>query len=140
MARYGRAQLSFLPARMQVGWMGGVQYLDTRYEPKIDSRGQQVVEAFGNRERLGVVRAGGFLATNFGNGNRWSASVELMFDHEFETNMNRPIDDRTTRYVRGGLGYSLMPGKRIQLDYQGFRSLDNLRSRDNFTLIGIIDF
>src|SRR5262245_49598761 len=43
MARYGRAQLRFLPARMQLGWMGGVQYLNTRYEPEVDSRGQTVV-------------------------------------------------------------------------------------------------
>ena len=140
MGRYGRGQLKFLPARVQLGWMGGVQYLDTHYEPQIDSRGQPVVEPFGNTERLGIVRAGSFLGATLGRRSNWSANIELMFDHEFNTNMNRPIDDRTSRYVRGGLAYIVRPGKRIQFDYQGFRSLDGLRSRDNFTLAGIIDF
>src|SRR5262245_45857446 len=54
MARYGRAQLRFLPARVQLGWMSGVQYLKTRYEPEVDSRGGIVVEPFGDLERLGI--------------------------------------------------------------------------------------
>jgi hypothetical protein len=140
MSRYGRAQLSFLPARVQLGWMGGVQYLATRYEPESDSRGQPVIEPFGNKERLGIAREGVFFSTTFGRRNSWNANIELMFDHEFNTNMNHPIDDRTTRYVRGGLAYVLKPGKRIQFDYQGFRSVNGLRSRDNFTLIGLVDF
>jgi len=120
--------------------MTGAQYLQTRYEPKIDSRGQTVVEPFGNKERLGIVRGGTFTAVTLGGRNQWNANIELMFDHEVDTNMDNPINDRTTRYVRGGLAYIVRPGKRIQFDYQGFRSLNGLRSRNNFSFIGVIDF
>jgi len=140
MARYGRTQLQFLPARMQLGWMSGVQYLNTRYEPEVDSRGQPVVEPFGNEERLGIARAGVFLGFTLGRRNNWNANIELMLDREFTTNMNNPIDDRTETYVRGGLAYVLKPGKRLQFDYQGFRSLHGLRTRNNFSIIWIIDF
>ena len=140
MARYGRAQLQFLPARMQLGWMGGVQYLNTRYEPEVDSRGQTVVEPFGDKERLGIGRAGVFVGSSLGRRNAWNTTIELMVDREFNTNMNDPIDDRTALYVRGGLAYILKPGKRLQFDYQGFRSLNGLRKRNNFSFIWIIDF
>jgi hypothetical protein len=140
MARYGRAQLRFLPARVQLGWMSGVQYLDTRYEPEIDSRGQTVIEPFGDKERLGIARAGVFLGSNLDRRNKWNGNIELMIDREFNTNMNDPIDDRTATYVRGGLAYVLRPGKRLQFDYQGFRSLNGLRKRNNFSFIWIIDF
>jgi hypothetical protein len=120
MARYGRAQLQFLPARVQLGWMSGVQYLKTRYEPEVDSRGQIVVEPFGNLERLGIARAGVFLGSNFGRRNNWNANIELMLDREFNTNMNNPIDDRNETYVRGGLAYVLKPGKRFQFDFRAF--------------------
>jgi hypothetical protein len=140
MARYGRRQLPFLPARIQLGWMSGVQYLNTRYEPEVDSRGQTVVEPFGNKERLGIARTGIFLGSNLGRRDSWNANIELMIDREFNTNMNNPIDDRTATYVRGGLAYVLKPGKRLQFDYQGFRSLNGLRKRNNFSIIWIIDF
>ena len=140
MARYGRAQLHFVPARMVLGWMSGIQYLNTRYEPQVDSRGQLVVEPFGNKERLGIARTGVFLGSNLGRRNNWNANIELMIDREFNTNMNDPIDDRTATYVRGGLAYVLRPGKRLQFDYQGFRSLNGLRKRNNFSIIWIIDF
>jgi hypothetical protein len=140
MARYGRAQLKFLPARMQLGWMSGVQYLNTRYEPEVDSRGQTVVEPFGNKERLGIARAGVFLGSNLGRRNKWNTNIEFMLDREFTTNMNDPIDDRTGIYVRGGLAYILKPGKRLQFDYQGFRSINGLRKRNNFSTIWVIDF
>jgi hypothetical protein len=139
-ARYGRAQLQFLPARAQLGWMSGVQYLDTRYEPQVDSRGQTVLEPFGDKERLAIARAGVFLGSSLGRRNAWNTNIELMFDREFNTNMNDPIDDRNAIYVRGGLAYILRPGKRLQFDYQGFRSLHGLRKRNNFSLIWIIDF
>jgi hypothetical protein len=63
-----------------------------------------------------------------------------MVDREFNTNMNDPIDDRTATYVRGGLAYILRPGKRLQFDYQGFRTLNGLRKRNNCSIIWIIDF
>ena len=63
-----------------------------------------------------------------------------MVDREFNTNMNNPIDDRTAIYVRGGLAYILKPGKRLQFDYQGFRSMNGLRKRNNFSIIWVIDF
>jgi hypothetical protein len=104
------------------------------------SRGVTVVEPFGNKERLGIVRGGSFLGATLRRRNNWNATVELMFDHEFDTNMDFPIDDKTTRYVRAGLAYIVRPGKRIQFDYQGFLSLDGMRSRNNFSFIGVIDF
>jgi hypothetical protein len=139
-ARYGRPQVRFLPPRMQLGWMSGVQYLNTRYEHEVDSRGQTVVEPFGDKERLGNARAGVFLGSNLGRRNAWNINIELMVDREFNTNMNNPIDDRTAAYVRGGLAYVLRPGKRLQFDYQGFRSLHGLRKRNNFSIIWIVDF
>ena len=140
MSRYSRAQFGRIPAGAQVGWMAGLQYLDTRYEPRLNSLGQLVVEPFGDQERLGIVRAGVFSAVTFGAKNHWNTSLELMADYEFDTNLNVPIDDKTTRYVRGGLAYLVSPGKRIQLDYQDFKSTGGCRDRSNLSLIFVLDF
>tara|TARA_R110002110_G_scaffold415821_3_gene656931 strand:- start:20868 stop:21941 length:1074 start_codon:yes stop_codon:yes gene_type:complete len=140
LGRYNSSHADFIPARTQLGWMAGIQYLDTRYERKINSLGQPVNEPFGNRERLGIARAGIFTSYTFGHNNNWNASVEYMLDHEFDTNMATVINDRNNRYLRAGLAYIVGPGKRIQFDYQGFHSTGGSRGRNNFSIIAVIDF
>lgn len=140
MSRYSRAQFKRIPTGVQLGWMAGIQYLDTRYEPKLNSLGQAVAEPFGDHERLGIARAGLFSAVTLGEKNHWNANLELMADYEIDTNLDYPIDDKTTRYIRAGVAYLVGPGKRIQLDYQDFRSSRGYRERKNLSLIFVFDF
>ena len=139
-SRLGTAQLKFLPAGMQLGGMAGIHYLDTSYERQINSLGQTVNEPFGNHERLGVFRSGLFASKNIGSANVWNAYADLMLDHEFDNNLNHPIDDRTSTLMRLGIARLLGPGKRISLDYQRSQSWNGVRERNNFLLIAVIDF
>ena len=72
----------------------GAQYLNTRFEPEVDSRGQTVVEPFGNKERLAIARAGVYLGSNLGRRNNWNTNIELMFDDENRiTQIYEPLQD-----------------------------------------------
>lgn len=138
--RFTRAQIPALPAGWQLGGMAALHYLDTRYSAQRNSLGQVVVEPFGNKERLGVVRTGLFLQGAFGTNGAWNPYAELMFDRELDNNMDTPLSTRNSVLLRTGLARTLGPGKRLSLEYQRTESTNNLRERNNLILLLVYDF
>lgn len=138
--RLTSAQVSFLPAGWQAGGMAAVHYLDTRYRNQINSLGQPVVEPFGSRERLGVLRSGVFFSAAVGVNGAWNPYAELMFDHEFDTNLNHPFSAQNSVMLRTGLARILGPGKRLSVEYQRSQSSNGLRERDNLIFVAVMDF
>lgn len=76
--------------------MAALHVLDTRYATQLNSLGQRIIEPFGDQERLGVLRTGGFVSATVGNNGAWNPYTELLLDHELDNNMTGPLDDRTS--------------------------------------------
>lgn len=138
--RFTSQQLAVLPAGLQVGGSLGLYGLDTRYEPQTNSLGQTVREPFGNRERLTVLRGGVFLSQTLGAGGNWNPYAELLLDREIRNNLSRPLDDRSGYITRLGLARLLGPGKRMSVEWQHTASQNQLRERDNFLFVTVLDF
>lgn len=140
MGRYNRSHIGWLPERAVLRWTQSLQHLHTRHHAKRNSLGQAVNEPFGLRERYTVVRTGLNLSNPLTGDGRWSAFGELTLDYEIETNMNFPLDDRTVATLSGGIVRQLAPGKRVQLVYDRYQHTRDRRSRDNFSVIAVMDF
>ncbi len=138
--RYTNQQIPALPAGLQIGGSLGLYSLDTRYQPQINSLGQTVREPFGNQERLAVLRGGVFLSQTLGAGGNWNPYAELLLDREIRSNLSRPLDDRSGYVSRLGLARLLGPGKRMSVEWQHTASQHQLRERDNFLFVTVLDF
>ena len=139
-ARYDRRQLDWLPEGSQLRWHSALQYLALGYSPRENSLGQTPEEPFGNSQRLGIIRTGLNFSSTFGENDNWNASGELMIDHEFDTNMNHPINDSITGSWSIGLTRLFQPGQRMMVEYQRYENRRGQRSRNNFSLIAVFDF
>lgn len=140
MGRYNRSHIGWLPERAVLRWTQSLQHLHTRHHAKHNSLGQLVNEPFGLQERYTVARTGLNLSNPISSDARWSAFGELTLDYEIETNMNFPLDDRTVATLSGGIVRQLAPGKRVQLVYDRYQHTRDRRSRDNFSMIAVMDF
>lgn len=138
--RFTNQQLAVLPAGLQVGSSLGLYTLDTRYAPQTNSVGQTVREPFGNQERLAVLRGGVFLSQTLGAGGNWNPYAELLLDREIRSNLSQPLDDRSGYVTRLGLARLLGPGKRMSVEWQHTASQHQLRERDNFLFVTVLDF
>lgn len=140
MAHYNRSQISWLPERAVLRWTQTLQHLHTRHHGKYNSLGQLAQEPFGPRERYTVVRSGLNLSRPISVDGGWSVFGDVTLGYEIETNMNFPIDDRTIATLSGGIVRQLAPGKRVQLVYDRYQHTRDHRSRDNLSVIAVIDF
>ena len=138
--RLTRSQLSWLPTGMQLGGMSGIHYLNTWHEQMQNSLGQAVVEPFGDHERLGIVRVGTYLSSTLGDSGSWNTYAELLYDYEFDTNMNRVINDPQSTLLRLSVAHVPGPGKRVSLEYQGSWNAGRTRKRNNWVLSVVMDF
>lgn len=138
--RLTRQQLQWLPPGMQLGGMAGIHYLQTWHETNQNNLGQSVIEPFGFHERLGILRTGAYLSSNLGNSSDWNAYSELLFDYEFDNNLNDVIDESRSVLLRLSIARLFGPGKRLSLEYQGSLNMDGTRKRNNFVLSTVIDF
>jgi hypothetical protein len=125
-------------ARTQLHWRSGLYHLSTSYADQVDSTGRPVLEPFGKKERLSTLRSGIQLSQNFSA--RWQGSFEVLWDYEFDTDMSAAIDDPHTLMVRTGIGRTLAPGQRINLEHHRAQSQHRDRVRDLFIVIAVIDF
>lgn len=140
MGRYNRSHISWLPQRAVLRWTQSLQHMHTRHHAKHNSLGQPVSEPFGQRERITIVRSGVNVSNPLTADGRWSAFGDITLDHEIETNMNFPLDDRTVVTLSGGIVRQLAPGKRVQLVYDRYQHTRDHRSRNNFSVIAVMDF
>ncbi|MBC54355.1 MAG: hypothetical protein CMQ34_11035 [Gammaproteobacteria bacterium] len=140
MARFSQSTLPWLPAGSVLSWSNSFRHLHTTIEPTRNSLGQLVAEPFGYRERLSLVSTGLNLSYPLGDNGRWSIYGDVTLDYELETSMNHPIDDRTAVTLGSGLVRQLARGKRVQLEFQRYQHTQDTRSRNNLSLIAVVDF
>jgi hypothetical protein len=140
MARITPAQLPWLPEGGALRWSNGLQIIQNHYEPGINSIGQQTTEPFGRTEKLSLVRTGLNYTQNITQDGRWSVFGEVGLDYEFDTNMSFPIDDRSSVVYSAALVRQIARGKRVQILVDRFQHINDDRSRNSVTLIGVIDF
>lgn len=131
-------RIGFARDRAQLQWRTGLYHLSTSYADQVDSAGRLVREPFGGEERLSTVRSGVQLSYNLSA--RWQGSAEVLWDYEFDTDMNTTINDPHTLMVRTGIARTLAPGKRINIEYHRARSQHRDRLRDLFIVLAVIDF
>lgn len=124
----------------QLRWRTGLRYMRIEYEDQLNNLGEQATETFGPLERLGLLRTGAYYSWRVGTSEKWSPYSELVYDYEFETNMNALIDDRHTLTAKLGVTWSIRNGQRIQLEYQRFQGFNDERVRDALSLVGVFDF
>lgn len=140
MGRYNRSRINWLPPRAMLRWTQSLQHLHTRHRDKRNSLGQPVNEPFGPRERYTLVRTGLNLSNPLTDDGRWSAFGELTLDYELETNMTFPLSDRTVVSASAGVVRQFAPGKRVQLVYDRYQHTRDRRSRNNLSIISVMDF
>ncbi|MDP3518457.1 MAG: hypothetical protein Q8S94_14935 [Pseudohongiella sp.] len=140
MARYTKAQLSWLPEGSVLRWSNSLQMIQNHHEPAINSIGQPTTEPFGRTEHLSLVRTGLNYTQNVSQDGLWSAFGEVAFDYEFDTNMAFPINDRAGMVFSAAIVRQIARGKRVQLLVDRFQHTKDDRSRNSITLIGVIDF
>lgn len=140
MARFSQSMLPWLPDGSVLRWSNSFRHLHTTLEPTVNSLGQAVIEPFGERERLSLLSTGLNLSYPLGGDGRWSVYGDVSLDYELETNMNFPIDDRMAVTVGSGIVRQIARGKRVQLEYQRYQHTRVTRSRNNLSLIAVIDF
>jgi hypothetical protein len=138
--RLSAQQWSALPTWLQVGGSVAVNALNTRYESQRNSLGQVVQEPFGNREHMADLRTGLFLSATFGKRSQWNPYTEVLVDHEIDSNLTVPLNDRTGTIIRIGTAYLPGTGKRVSLEYQHSQSRHDLRKRDGLLLLAVFDF
>lgn len=140
MARWHASSIEWLPTGSVLRWSNSFRHLHTRHEQKTNSLGQEVQEPFGPRERLSLISTGLNLSLPLAADSAWSIYGDVTLDYELETNMSFPIDDRTAVTVGAGLVRQLARGKRVQLELQRYQHTRDTRSRNNLSLIAVIDF
>lgn len=140
MARFNENTLDWLPSRSVLNFDLGLQMVRNHHEPKVDSLGRVTTEPFGYDERLTVLRTTLGLTRPLDEAGNWSAVGRIGLDYEVDTNMNFPIDDRTGMVYSAALVYQLARGKRVQILLDRYQHVDDFRSRNSVTLIGVIDF
>jgi hypothetical protein len=128
-----------LPFRGQLRWRSGIHYLRHNNDRVVNSLGQVVQEPFGDIERLGLLRTGAYYSWRAGDTQQWSPFVELMYDYEFENNMDAIIEDPHTITAKAGLARLIKPGWRAQLDVQRYQGLQGQRARNGVTLALVLD-
>lgn len=140
MARFSQAALPWLPDGSVLSWSNSFRHLHTTLEPTRNSLGQVVAEPFGEHERLSLLSTGLNLSYPLGDSGFWSVYGDVTLDYELETNMNFPIDDRTAITLGSGIVRQLARGKRVQLEFQRYQHTQDTRSRNNLSLIAVVDF
>jgi len=139
-ARFNRSRLSWLPEGATLTFANTLQMIRTHHDTVTNSLGQRTTEPFGNNERLTLLRSGLQLNWNLTADGRWSAFSQLALDYEVETNMNFPIDDRAGAVASAAIVRQIARGKRVQILLDRFQHMNDDRSRNSVTLIGVIDF
>jgi len=137
-ARYAFPDL--MASNAQLRWRGGVHYLETRYEDQSNNLGQAATEPYGPNERLGIIRTGGYFSWRVGADKKWSPYTELLYDYEFENNMNDALDDPHTISAKLGMARLFGPGQRVQLEVQRYQGLKGDRIRNGINLTAVLDF
>jgi len=140
MARLNSANLSWMPANISLSWRNSFQWMRNDYDREIDSLGREVVEPFGREEELGLFRTGFNSSMPLGDSGQWSAFANLTLDYEFVSDFDYPIDDRASVTATAGIVFQIARTKRVQLVYDRYQHTQGRRSRDNFSLISVIDF
>lgn len=134
----GRYNIELL-ASGQLRWRSGLHYLRHNNDRVVNSLGQVVQQPFGDFERLGLLRTGAYYSWRAGERQQWSPFVEMMYDYEFENNMDTIIEDPHTITVKAGLARLIKPGWRAQLDVQRYQGLRGERARKGVTLALVFD-
>jgi hypothetical protein len=140
MARITSEQLPWLPEGGALRWSNGLQVIQNHYKPGINSRGQATTEPFGRTEHLSIVRSGLNYTQNITADGLWSVFGEVGLDYEIDTNMAFPINDRASIVYSAALVRQIARGKRVQVLVDRFQHVNDDRSRNSITLIGVIDF
>jgi len=139
-ARADSQSLSWLPDGMQLRAQHSLQMLHNRYSQQLDSLGRVVVEPFGNRERLALLRSGGGLSQSLGADRQWLLSAALNLDYEFSSNMKQVIDDRAQGSASLSMTRLFRPGQRLMFEYERYQSSSRQRVRNNYSVIAVFDF
>lgn len=140
MARLNSANLSWVPANISLSWRNSFQWMRNDYDREIDSLGREVVEPFGREEELGLFRTGFNSSMPLGDSGKLSAFANLTLDYEFVSDFDYPIDDRASVTATAGIVFQVERTKRVQLVYDRYQHTQGKRSRNNFSLISVIDF
>lgn len=121
----------------QLRWRSGLHYLSTHYDSQTNSLGQVVIEPFGNKETLALLRTGVYLSWQLGEEKHWSPFIETLYDYEIDTNMNSALDEPHTLAGKLGIAYLPFPGKRLQLEVQRYQGVggEQVRNSINFTAV-----
>lgn len=89
---------------------------------------------------MSIVRTGLNYTQNMTADGLWSVFGEVGLDYEIDTNMAFPINDRTSIVCSAALVRQIARGKRVQVLVDRFQHVNDDRSRNSVTLIGVIDF
>ena len=139
-ARFNKSTLSWLPEGATFTFANTLQMIRTHHDTVTNSIGQRTTEPFGNNERLTLLRTAAQLTWPLSADGLWSAFSQVAVDYEVETNMNFPINDRTGVVASAAIVRQLARGKRVQVLLDRFQHVNDDRSRNSITLIGVIDF
>jgi len=139
-ARFNRSRLSWLPEGATLTFANTLQMIRTHHDTVTNSLGQRTSEPFGNNENLTLLRSGLQLNWSLTADGIWTAFSQVAFDYEVETNMNFPIDDRAGVVASAAVVRQIGRGKRVQVLLDRFQHMNDDRSRNSITLIGVIDF
>lgn len=140
LARINSSDWSLLPDSISLSWRNSFQWMKNDYEAETDSLGRPVIEPFGLNEELGLFRTGLNSSMPIGDAGQWSAFANLTLDYEFISDFDYPIDDRASLTASAGIVYQIARAKRVQLVYDRYQHTRGKRTRNNFSLISVIDF
>lgn len=140
LARLNSGNWSWLPDRVSLSWRHSLQWMRNDHKAETDSLGRPVVEPFGREEELGLFRTGINASMLLGDSATWSAFANLTMDYEFVSDYNYPIDDRASVTASAGIVFQIARAKRVQLVYDRYQHTQGKRTRNNFSLISVIDF
>ena len=89
---------------------------------------------------MSIVRSGLNYTHNITADGPWSMFGEVGLDYEIDTNMAFPINDRSSIVYSAALVRQIARGNRVQVLVDRFQHVNDDRSRNSITLIGVIDF
>lgn len=89
---------------------------------------------------MSLVRTGLNYTQNITADGLWSVFGEVGLDYEIETNLAFPINDRSSTVYSAALVRQIARGKRVQVFVDRLQHVNDDRSRNSITLIGVIDF
>jgi len=120
-------------------WRTGVHYLSNQFEAQKNNFGVPVTEPFGAHGRLGFIRTGYLQMWPLAKIPGARAYIESNIDHEFETNMDQFLSDRTIVSAKLGVSWAFAPSRQLLLEWQRFNGTDRLRSRNGLLMTILID-